>query len=82
MENIKVENLASYEYLKKIDIDPRLRNSFIRVMLKIQSYLDANGFTIKNGIDFTEMFEKLLICGNSKSDDITVPVSKNADINK
>ena len=60
------------EVLSKIDIDPRLIDSFKRVMAKMQGYYNANGYTSQR--NFKEYFEKYLL--NSGENNLRFYVNK------
>lgn len=52
-------NLTSNNVLAKIDIDPRLVETFKRVMAKQQEYFNANGYTSER--DYKNFFEQYLL---------------------
>ena len=52
-------NLLKDENFNRIIIDSRLEDSFKRVMQKIQSYFNANGYTSQR--DYTDFLEKYLL---------------------
>lgn len=54
--------LTSEENINKINIDPRLVDSFKRVMHKIQEYFNANGYS--NQRDYVKYFEEYLLDSN------------------
>jgi len=47
------------EVIEKIDIDPRLVDSFKRVMIKLQEYFDANDYTLDR--NYKEYIKRFLI---------------------
>ena len=51
-------DLSTEENLSKIDIDPRLIDSFKRVTDKLQTYFNANGYTSQR--DYKKFFEEYL----------------------
>ena len=51
--------LTTEENLKKLNIDPRLVDSFKRVMSKIQVYFDSHGYSDK--IDFETIVNDYLL---------------------
>lgn len=59
MANKSFINLTNEENLSKINIDPRLIETFKKVMKELQEYFDANGYTEK--INYEEFFENNLI---------------------
>lgn len=52
-------DLSEDENLKKMNIDPLLVDSFKRVMIKIQEYFDANGYT--DEIDFNSIVKEYIM---------------------
>lgn len=59
MEDKSFINLLSDENLSKIDIDSRLTASFKRVIDKLQTYFNANGYTSQR--DYKNFFEEYLL---------------------
>ena len=59
MEDKSFINLISEENLSKINIDPRIVDSFKRVMKKIQVYFNANGYTSER--NYQEYFNEYLL---------------------
>lgn len=53
------------DILSKIDIDPRLVDSFKRVMAKLQDYFNANGYTSQR--NYKEYIEKYLLNSDDKN---------------
>ena len=51
--------LTKEENLKKLNIDPRLVDSFKRVMIKIQQYFDSHGYSEK--VDFETIINDYLL---------------------
>ncbi len=59
MEDTSFIDLLKEENLSKIDIDPRLMESFKNVLKKMQAYFNANGYTgLRN---YAEFFEEFLL---------------------
>lgn len=52
-------NLTKEENINRINIDPRLVDSFKRVMYKIQEYFNANGYSTQR--DYEKYFEEYLL---------------------
>ena len=52
-------NLTKEENINRINIDPRLVDSFKRVMYKIQEYFNANGYSTQR--DYERYFEEYLL---------------------
>ena len=66
MEDKSFINLLTEENLAKINIDPRLVDSFKRVMKKMQVYFNSNGYTSER--DYQAFFyEYLLNPDNTKN---------------
>lgn len=65
MEDTSFIDLTKKENLSKIDIDPRLEDSFKRVMNKIQEYFNANGYTSRR--NYKEYLEKYLLNSSDKN---------------
>lgn len=65
------------EVLSKIDIDPRLEDSFKRVMNKLQEYFNANGYTSQR--NYKEYLEKYLL--NSGKDNLRFYINEIANKN-
>lgn len=59
MEDSSFLYLTNDETISKIDIDPRLIDSFKRVMQKIQLYFNANGYTSQR--DYSTFLEEFLL---------------------
>lgn len=65
------------EVLSKIDIDPRLVDSFKRVMNKLQEYFNANGYTSQR--NYKEYLEKYLL--NSGKNNLRIYINEIANKN-
>lgn len=59
MEDTSFLNFTEDSIIDKIDIDPRLIDSFKRVMKKIQEYFNANGYTSQR--NYKEYLERFLL---------------------
>ena len=77
MEDNSFLYFTSPEVLSKIDIDPRLEDSFKRVMNKLQEYFNANGYTSQR--NYKEYLEKYLL--NSGKDNLRIYINKIANKN-
>lgn len=64
MDDKSFVNLISDDVLNEIKIDPRLRETFKRVIKKMQAYFNANGYTSQR--DYKTFFEENLIGKNFK----------------
>lgn len=65
MEDTSFLYFTQDDIIKKIDIDPRLVDSFKRVMVKLQDYFNANGYTSQR--DYKEYIEKYLLNSGNKN---------------
>lgn len=65
MEDASFLYFTQDDIIKKIDIDPRLVDSFKRVMAKLQDYFNANGYTSQR--DYKEYIEKYLLNSANKN---------------
>lgn len=59
MDDTSFLSFTEESVLEKIDIDPRLVDSFKRVMKKIQEYFNANGYTSQR--NYKEYLERFLL---------------------
>lgn len=59
MEDKSFTNLLTEENLAKINIDPRLVDSFKRITDRLQTYFNANGYTSQR--DYKKFFEEYLL---------------------
>ena len=59
MEDTSFLSFTEDSIIDKIDIDPRLIDSFKRVMKKIQEYFNANGYTSQR--NYKEYLERFLL---------------------
>ncbi len=65
MEDASFIYFTDDSILEKIDIDPRLVDSFKRVINKIQSYFNANGYTAER--NYKEYLEEFLLNSSEKN---------------
>ena len=70
MEDNSFVYFTQDDVLKNIDIDPRLVESFKRVMTRLQKYFNEKGYTKDR--DYREYLEKYLLKSNDKSISIQV----------
>lgn len=77
MEDNSFLYFTSPEVLSKIDIDPRLEDSFKRVMNKLQEYFNANGYTSQR--NYKEYLEKYLL--DSGKDNLRIYINEIANKN-
>lgn len=77
MEDKSFLYLTNDDILSKINIDPRLIDSFKRVMEKMQDYFNANGYTSER--NYQEFFEKYLL--NSRKNNFKIYADKISEKN-
>ncbi len=66
MDYITFGDLAKFENIEKMNLDPALEKIFIRLMRKLQEYFDEHGYTIDYGFDFSDIINSLVLNGDNR----------------